>query len=282
MSFAIVERIWYGSPVPVFLERFVLVLCAGAFWGFVMNDGMKLDIHYRIGLGIIIVGVAYTVAYAVYKHPKGEDKTRSDQFNTQATTGTLTAVTLFSANNDPYSAKFDVCDAGPLFVWDGPKGQPFFEVFGASNLVVERINGAVAVSTGVKDKFGKLIAEIRRNEWTVAPSLWDKNFNQDSLEIRDDSGDIVLQVTATVDFVRIRGKWRDANGQFFELTESPKKDGTFMTFRENQAIPIEPIFVYPSRTHLGELAIKNWKPNPKTGRVDLKIKETVRIPKNGQ
>lgn len=54
--------------MPVFLERFFLVLCAGAFLTFVLGNGMSLDVHYRIGLGIILVGLAYCVAHAVHQH----------------------------------------------------------------------------------------------------------------------------------------------------------------------------------------------------------------------
>jgi hypothetical protein len=53
--------------VPIFLERFLLYLCAGAFLGFVINNGMGLDVHQRIGLGVALVGAAYFLGHTAYK-----------------------------------------------------------------------------------------------------------------------------------------------------------------------------------------------------------------------
>ena len=57
--------------MPVFLERFLLVVIATAFWQIVMSNAMKLDIHYRIGIGIVLVGLAYISAHAVHLERPG-------------------------------------------------------------------------------------------------------------------------------------------------------------------------------------------------------------------
>lgn len=218
---------------------------------------------------MILVSVAFGLLYRAADIPKP---------TADAKTGRLKADVLFSSTNNEVPARFDVCDAGPLFVWEGPPGEPFFEIFGASTLTVARVDGAIAVSTTIKDREGKLVAEIVANEWQVRPSkLWDKNFNHDSLEVRDESGDVVLQVTAALDFVRIRGKWRDQGGKFMEMTESPDKTGTDMRFSEDRAIPIAPLFRYPSETHFGELARTDWRPNPNPNRWKLPVKTTILI-----
>ena len=56
--------------MPIFIERFLLYLCAAAFLAFVLNNGMSLDIHQRIGLGITLVGLAYFLGHTAYKKPK--------------------------------------------------------------------------------------------------------------------------------------------------------------------------------------------------------------------
>src|ERR1017187_2399234 len=61
------ERVWYEVVVPIFVERFLLYLCAGAFLGLIINNGMGLDIHQRIGLGIALVGTAYFLGHTAYK-----------------------------------------------------------------------------------------------------------------------------------------------------------------------------------------------------------------------
>lgn len=224
------------------------------------------------GIGFLFIDASTCMFWAA--------KTEPVEHSADAASGVLTSETLFSPDNNPSPAQFDVCDASPLFVWAGPKNQPFFDIFKGTQLTVERINGAVAVSTNLKDESGKLVAEIARNEWKVKPSLlWDKNFNRDSLEIRDASGDVVLQVTATPEFVRIRGKWRDEGDQFLEITESPDKLGAYIVFFPSQAIPIAPLFQYPSDRHPGELLHKDWKPRPNIGRHTATVKETIRIPR---
>lgn len=88
------KEVWLRSEVPVFLERFLLVVLATAFWQIVMSNAMKLDIHYRIGIGIVLIGLAYITAHAVYKNKPKTDAARS--------AATLTAPR--SSANNPKSA----------------------------------------------------------------------------------------------------------------------------------------------------------------------------------
>ncbi len=53
--------------MPVFIERFLLVVCAAAFFGLVINNTMTLDLHQRIGLGVALVGMAYFLGHTVSK-----------------------------------------------------------------------------------------------------------------------------------------------------------------------------------------------------------------------
>src|SRR6266480_5833120 len=63
---SLAERIWQESIVYVFLERFLLAICALAFWNLVINNSMHLDGHYRAALGVVLIGVAYAIGHAVY------------------------------------------------------------------------------------------------------------------------------------------------------------------------------------------------------------------------
>jgi hypothetical protein len=58
-------KVWYEVIVPIFLERFLLYLCAAAFLALVLVNGMGLNIHQRIGLGVTLVGAAYFLAHTV-------------------------------------------------------------------------------------------------------------------------------------------------------------------------------------------------------------------------
>ena len=64
-----------------------------------------------------------------------------------------------------------------------------------SNLLIEGKNGQIIVSVIVRDYNGKMIAEINKNEWKINPNnSWDRNYSKNSLEIKDPSGNVVLQL----------------------------------------------------------------------------------------
>ena len=45
-----VENLWNEFIVPVFIERFLLVVCAAAFYGLVITNNMSFNGLQRIGL----------------------------------------------------------------------------------------------------------------------------------------------------------------------------------------------------------------------------------------
>jgi hypothetical protein len=63
------KRIWYERTVSVFLERFLLVVCASIFVGVVFFNIMRIDGHYRFGIALVVVGLAYIIAHAVNQKP---------------------------------------------------------------------------------------------------------------------------------------------------------------------------------------------------------------------
>jgi hypothetical protein len=72
-ALAIVDRnwifdfyLWHNADVPVWLERFVLTVLAGAFTAAVLVNAMKFDIAQRVSLGIAIAAIAYFVAHTVH------------------------------------------------------------------------------------------------------------------------------------------------------------------------------------------------------------------------
>ncbi|MFY9845192.1 MAG: hypothetical protein WA718_18295 [Terriglobales bacterium] len=65
------EKVWGEFIVPVFIERFLLVVCAAAFYGMVISNNMNFDGLQRIGLGCALIGTALFLGATVYKqtHP---------------------------------------------------------------------------------------------------------------------------------------------------------------------------------------------------------------------
>lgn len=161
------------------------------------------------------------------------------------------------------SRKIEIGDSTAMIGFTGPNGTPLLRILKDSSLTVETVGGRIAVSTRLQDASGRMVAEINRNEWKIRPSLiWDRNYNENSLEVRDEAGDVVLQVVVLPDRIRLQGLWREETGAFFEIVKSPdpaRPGGLFVIRRatgDPQIVPlkIKPMFEYPSDRHLGELS----------------------------
>jgi hypothetical protein len=87
--------------------------------------------------------------------------------------------------------------------------------------------------------------------------MWDRNYSKDALEVKDETGRIVLQIKLLPDRVQLQGEWWKDELTGLGLVKAKKGGGLMVLFgpkfkREN-APAIEPLFLYPSETHLGEL-----------------------------
>jgi len=130
---------------------------------------------------------------------------------------------------------------------------------------IEVIDGEMKVSTKMLDPNGNVVATIDRNEWDAArrPVSWHRNFNDESFEIMDNSGHVILQVTVLSDRVRLQAIWLKRNGHRALLVQANPRPG-YSTWipdlpRESfdgsdSYLQIPPMFLYPSENHLGQLA----------------------------
>jgi hypothetical protein len=166
-------------------------------------------------------------------------------------------------NGDHVSRMIQVGDSGPHIRFDGKEGEPIFRLFKDSDLLVEIVNGRLKISTKLADRSGRVVAELIRNEWKVAPSpqVWDRNYSDDALEVKGPDGNIILQTRILPDKIQIAGVWYGPNSSFFAM--SPGPDGTgFLRINPQGGDPnfappkIKPMFNYPSDLHFGELADK--------------------------
>jgi hypothetical protein len=172
-----------------------------------------------------------------------------------------TKQTLLAPDQKIYP-KLEIGDTGTIFLFTGPQGQPLFSVFEDTHLTMEMEDGQLKVSTVIRDKGGRIVAELLKNEWKVnAAAAYDRNYSEDAIEVRDSSGDVVLQLRFVGDRVQFQGKFFNNAGQAFGIGKIKGPDG-----RESGAIEltghahphlqlqITPIFRYPSDRHLGEFA----------------------------
>ncbi len=123
---------------------------------------------------------------------------------------------------------------------------------------VRRESGMLKVSTVVRNRNDNLIAEIVDNKWTVSSSCWDKNYNQDTLEVKDSRGRIVLQLRVLPDVVQVEGEWNTRNGgaRIYNVIYQGTRASSISNFIPADQEPqfLQPIFLYPSKEHWAQLA----------------------------
>jgi hypothetical protein len=179
--------------------------------------------------------------------------------------GTLTEPTTL-LSGDSFS-NVEVGDSGVYLGVADPSGDGLRKLLGESHLDVKILDGKLLVSTDVRDASGKLLARLLKNEWQPAkqPAIFDRNYTKKDLEIIDDRGAVALQVRMVADHVQLQGKWYHSDGKQTTIMKSQNRPGYavihFAVTPAEQDDPmqpggvekIDPIFKYPSATHLGQL-----------------------------
>jgi hypothetical protein len=171
-----------------------------------------------------------------------------------AQTGVLRSQRTILAPEQATLPKLEIGDSGAIFVFGGPQGQPLFKFFDDSHLTVELEDDQLKVSTVIRDQTGKVVAELVKNEWKVnSATAYDRNYSKDAIEVRDASGDVVMQLRFVSDRVQFQGRFFDKTGRGVTICKVKGPDGKMggaMDF--SGQLRITPIFQYPSERHLGE------------------------------
>lgn len=155
---------------------------------------------------------------------------------------------------------------GTVFLMTPNAGQvPYLKPFYDSQFEVEWGKKGPLISTAVRDYHGNLVAQITNNHWQVFPRFClDKNYTNNTLEVKDDSGHVVLQVILLahgggpgpkgIPGVELQGEWWNNEGKGVRLIKRSVGDHgadilplTVQNQHENELIT--PICEYPSSEH---------------------------------
>lgn len=209
---------------------------------------------------LVVVGLLVTALGGFGAYIFGQRATR-DREAKETHVGRLEdkSETILSAEGKIYP-KLEFGDSGAILVYAGTQGAPLFKIAEDNDIIVELVGGELKVSTKIRDSQGHIIAEVVRNEWKVNPNkTWDRNYTKNALEVRDPSGEVILQLRFVEDRVQFQAKLYDASGRrigFGKILGTEGWGGAIEFTGPNNpelSLKITPLFKYPSTFHLGEL-----------------------------
>jgi hypothetical protein len=135
------------------------------------------------------------------------------------------------------------------------EGGPQFQVLYDAGIRIDTGEYGPEISTTIRDRSGRVVVTVIRNHWTVAapPICYDKNYSSNSLEVEDNRGHVVLQITLLPDLVQLQGEWRDEFGNGWRLADGQIQMWRTAEVENRLKRVISPVFKYPSSEHWGEL-----------------------------
>jgi hypothetical protein len=229
------------------------------FWVFSYPGAAKAQVFYGLFVAFILVfGVVYGSKWIDYR-----EKTYP---RTPIYAGILTPLRLIESGAIGNNVKIRIGNSH-VFFNTADVFNDLLKTWSEDQFTVEILHNEVFVSTKIRDDNDNIIVELHKNEWKVEPppGTWDRNYADDALEVKDAKGDVVLQIRVLSNVIQLQGVWWvnfGINGRTrMVVREAPVSeqapghhDAQFVFCPPGTPCKkIEPIFKYPSESHLGEL-----------------------------
>jgi len=177
---SLVERIWYETSVPVFLERFMLPALAAVLVAVILLNPFKLDWQQQGSLAIAVVAVAYFVGHTVHKTNRRVQMPAVLAFEEAA----LSDMSVFlGANGIEISLPVKRLLRGPANAANLGNG---------SGIKMYTENGVLYVDATLTD--GQRHIEIRKNTFSVTGHSYDKNSSRNAFEVVNERGEPIFQI----------------------------------------------------------------------------------------
>lgn len=161
--------------------------------------------------------------------------------------------------------------AGGPIRYDNPDNSEL-EFFHNEGMRLEKGPHGIEFSTVVRDRQGHQVVKVEKNHWEVNPlASVDKNYTDDTLEVLDAGGHVVLQIRLLGDTAQLQGEWHNEFGRGVQAATCRAPyglGGCIQNFNkdwvpsEELKNPIEPLFAYPSKEHWGEFVKGNPRQHP--------------------
>src|ERR1039458_64058 len=94
------RMVWYNSPVPIFVERFVLTVCAALVVALLATNPFRFDWWQRASLALAISSFAFFIAATLHKAKDGtesDEKSHREAASADINHGTRLAISLTPA-----------------------------------------------------------------------------------------------------------------------------------------------------------------------------------------
>jgi hypothetical protein len=231
------------------------------------NQTLQTLFQVIIAVGIILTAIGGVGSYYFGQRVQRDkeaaiEKKEKEIAASKAYSGVLvTKDELLFAPGKQIYPQLEFGDSGSILKFTGQQGSPLFKIAEDNDITIEVEGGQIKVSAKIRNKKGHLVAEILKNEWKVNPGKsWDRNYSKDALEVKDTTGDIILQVRLVKERVQFQAILYDATGKGigFGKMKGPNGWGGAIELtgpnHPKLTLKIQPIFKYPSELHLGEFA----------------------------
>jgi hypothetical protein len=224
----------------------------------------KKPINRNTWLGVSLL-VIFTTASFINEYNKNIAQKKSTSI--EANSGTLTQddksnLLIWELGGNPFVFNKNEINLNELAI---PFQNKIIKPFDGLNFTASLLNDKIMVTSTIRDTVGNIIVEMVNNEWQVNRPLFafDRNYNDTSLEVRDNTGNIVFQIELSKNKMLMHGKFVKPDGQIIMVFPImyPKKNmpgitgivnyesGNYHLIRNTK---IRPLFKYPSSLHQGE------------------------------
>lgn len=166
----------------------------------------------------------------------------------------IDATSGYLSTSKPATAKY-IAVGSARFIINSPDGA-FIRDDDGSLITIHLLSGKLFVSTIIKNSKGEVVAVLSDNEWGLNKNtMFDRNYTNNALEVKDSKGEIVLQIVNFGDVIHFAGLLRCSHGYGIFLGYNREKGfmanyGPTDDPRQNNQ-SISPICEYPSDRHLG-------------------------------
>ncbi len=222
-----------------------------------------LRAHWMVRLCLAVVGIVIVTLVGYFPIHKQYMEDHASALEGQLCTSRSFWGTCYT----PPLAIIEIGNSGTTIIYAGNPNALDMGTFARNvGFHIELGKHGIELTTPLLDRVGRKILTIEKNHWTVIPQpgIWDKNYTDNALEVKDSRGEVVFQVKYLTDRIQISAEWRDQFGHGQEWVRCKRgvaggcisQWGNLDTERQNE-IPIEPIFRYPSSEYWGKFVTIN-------------------------